>query len=116
MGTLADRVRDLNAALNARLFSAFPDIHAKILRILEQGNMVSVEYETTGTQTGALPRRSGEIPPTGRRLTQRGASIALVDESGRIVMQHEYFNLLDLLIQLGLWPAHSPLAEPAGSR
>lgn len=97
--------RQAVVAFYATLLGAFPDIEVKILRIVERENAVGVEYKATGTHTGPLPGPVGELPPTGRRLTMRAASIGSVDDDGRIKIQHEYFDQVELLTQLGLLPA-----------
>lgn len=97
--------RQAVVAFYATLLGAFPDIEVKILRIVEVENAAGVEYEATGTHTGPLPGPVGEVPPTGRRLTIRAASIGSVDDDGRIKVQHEYFDQVELLTQLGLMPA-----------
>ena len=97
--------RQAVVAFYATLLGAFPDIEVKILRIVERENAVGVEYKATGTHTGPLPGPVGELPPTGHRLTMRAASIGSVDDDGRIKIQHEYFDQVELLTQLGLLPA-----------
>jgi steroid delta-isomerase-like uncharacterized protein len=97
--------RQAVVAFYATLLGAFPDIRVKILRIVDQENAVGVEYEATGTHTGPLAGPAGELPPTGRQVTMRAASIGSVDHDGRIKVQHEYFDQVELLTQLGLMPA-----------
>lgn len=97
--------RQAVVAFYATLLGAFPDIEVKILHIVERENAAGVEYEATGTNTGRLPGPAGELPPTGRRVTMRAASIGSVDDDGRIKVQHEYFDQVELLTQLGLMPA-----------
>jgi ketosteroid isomerase-like protein len=97
--------RQAVVAFYATLLGAFPDIEVKILSIVERENEVGVEYEASGTNTGPLPGPGGEVPPTGRRLTMRAASIGSVDDDGRIKVHHEYFDRVEMLTQLGLMPA-----------
>ena len=42
--------------------------------------------------------------PTGRSFRVRGASIGKLDTSGRIIENRDYYNLAELLTQLGILP------------
>ena len=140
MEAIADRVRRLNAAVNAhdlnpigemyaddaeftwpgmptfkgrqavvafyaQMFGAFPDVHVTLKRIVEQGDAVAVEYESTGTNGGPLPLPTGEmLPATNKHVGVRAASVGIVDSNGRIKTQREYFDQAEILTQLGLMP------------
>jgi uncharacterized protein (TIGR02246 family) len=139
MAGIADRVRRLNAAVNAhdlnpigdmyaedgeftwpgyptmkgrqavvafyaQIFGAFPDVNVRLIRIIEQGDSVAVQYETTATNTGPLPLPNGALPPTNKPVVIKAASIGTADASGRIATQTEYFDQVDILAQLGLMP------------
>ena len=101
--------RQAVVAFYATLLGAFPDIQVKILRIVDQESAVGLEYEATGTHAGPLAGPVGELPPTGRQVKMRGASIGSVDHEGRIKVHHEYFDQVELLTQLGLMPAPAGL-------
>ncbi|SRR6266566_1721300 len=138
MKAIADRVRRLNAAVNAHdlnpigdmyaddaeltwpgmptfkgrqavvefyahMFGAFPDLHVTLERIVEQDGVAAVEYEAGGTNSGPLPIPGGQLlPPTQRRMAVHATSVGTVDHEGRIKIQHEYFDQLDVLTQLGI--------------
>jgi len=139
MDRIADRVRRLNAAVNAHdlnpigemyaedgeftwpgfptmkgrqavvafyahILGAFPDVHLTITRIIEHGDNVAVEYETSATNTGPLPLATGELPATNKQIAVKAVSIATADASGRITAQREYFDQVEILAQLGLMP------------
>src|ERR1700736_5165965 len=133
MKAIADQVRRLNAAVNARdlnpigdmyadnaeltwpgiptfkgrqavvafyaqMFGAFPDVHVALMRVVEQGNTVAVEYESSATNGGPLPLPTGEmLPATNKHVGIRAASVGTVDSAGRIKTQHEYFDQVELL-------------------
>ena len=44
------------------------------------------------------------VPPTGRSFRVRGASIGKLDANGRIIENRDYYNLAELLTQLGVLP------------
>ena len=146
MDRIADRVRRLNAAVNAhdlnpigdmyaedgeftwpglptmkgrqavvafyaQLFGAFPDVNVAITRIIEQGDAVAVEYETRATNSGPLPLATGELPATNKPVVIKAASVGTADAAGRIKTQHEYFDQVEILAQLGLMPV--PAGAPA---
>jgi len=101
--------RQAVVAFYAQIFGAFPDVHVAITKIVEQGNDVAVEYESVATNAGPLPLPTGPLPATNKRLVIKAVSIATVDAEGRITSQREYFDQVEILVQLGLMPA------PAGA-
>jgi hypothetical protein len=60
---------------------------------------------------GTNDRERRGIPATGRSFRVRGASIGKLDASGRIVENRDYYNLAEILTQLGILPAAQP--QPA---
>jgi predicted ester cyclase len=58
-----------------------------------------MEFRVTGTHTGPL----GDIPPTGRPVAGLVCNIVEVRD-GLIWREHEFFDELSLLRQLGLAP------------
>ncbi len=92
------------------LLAAFPDGKVTIARMVEEGDVVVVEYEFSGTNTGPLRRPNGELAPaTRKRVSGRALAIATL-HNGKTRSQHEYFDRVDVLTQLGLMPA------PAGAQ
>ena len=92
----------------ATQLGAFPDLEVNITRVIEQENVVAVEYVAQGTHRGPLPSPTGELPPTNRWLRVGASSIGTVDEHGLIKTQHEYFDQVEILAQLGLMPSPQP--------
>ena len=65
------------------------------------------EWVMLGTNDRALPG----VPATGRSFRVRGASVGKLDPSGLIVENRDYYNLAELLTQLGIPPTPPP--QPA---
>ena len=81
--------------------AAFPDWHVGIERLATAGNVVVVEWLTTGTFQHAFRGH----PPNGKRFERRGCAVAEV-VGGRIVRYRDYYDRLTLLEQLELpYPA-----------
>jgi len=95
-----DQIREYTEAL----WKAFPD------GVLTFGDQViadaaaATEVVFTGTHTGPMLTPDGPIPPTGKQVTLRSASILRI-EDGRVAVEHVYLDQLELMTQLGLTPA-----------
>jgi steroid delta-isomerase-like uncharacterized protein len=83
------------------------DFRFETVSLLTVGNDYANEWVMLGTND----REARGVPATGRAFRVRGASIGRLDTSGRIVENREYYNLVELLTQLGLLPA--PPSHPA---
>lgn len=140
MGALTERIRRLNAAVNAhdlnpigdmyaedaelvwpglgaisgrqavvafyaRILGAFPDVHVTIRRIVEEADAFAVTYTSVGSNAGPLPLPSGDLPATNKSVTIDAASVGTTDSTGRIKTQREYFDQVEILMQLGLMPS-----------
>ena len=92
----------------ATQLGAFPDLQVNITRVIEQENAAAVEYVAQGTHRGPLPLPAGELPATNRWLQVGASSVGTVDEHGLIKTQHEYFDQVEILTQLGLMPSPQP--------
>jgi len=79
--------------------TAFPDWRVTLERLSASGNVVVVEWSTSGT----FERPFRSHPPNGKRFVRRGCAVAEV-EGGRIVRYRDYYDRLTLLEQLGLAP------------
>ena len=64
------------------------------------GDQYAFEWEMAGTHTGP----GAGVPATGRSYRIRGVSIGQLDGKGKIRANHDYWNLADLLVQLGVLP------------
>jgi steroid delta-isomerase-like uncharacterized protein len=62
------------------------------------------DYANEWIMLGTNDREVGGVPATGRSFRVRGASIGKLDQNGRIVENRDYYNLAELLRQLGMPP------------
>ncbi len=88
-------------------FKAFPDGRFSASHTLAAGDTVAMEWTFTGTQTGALVGPGGIIPPSGKRVTLKGAEFIRVDGQGLIVDERGYFDLVSFMTQIGAMPQPS---------
>jgi predicted ester cyclase len=86
--------------LAARFRAAFPDLRFSIDWQLAEGDMVATHWTFRGTHLGTYATPRATVPPTGRRVTWRGAhTFRLAD--GRIVQEWLTVDGMSLLEQLG---------------
>ena len=100
-GLRGDHGREAARAFNAVFPAAFSDLHFTVTRTIAEGDTVAYCWVASGTHDGPLATPNGPIPPTGRRAEIPGVLIATVRE-GKIVREETYWNLVELLGQLGL--------------
>jgi ketosteroid isomerase-like protein len=97
--------RDYIEAYYRIQLTAFPDLGLTVAATHDLEEVGVGEWSFTGTNTGELELPGGEVvPPTGRRVTQRGADIAVIRE-GRIQEHRLYYDQLELIEQLGVQTA-----------
>jgi steroid delta-isomerase-like uncharacterized protein len=83
-----------------RIFEAFPDASFEIVSIGDiGGGLVATQWLVRGTNTGPLPDGS---PPTGRPVTQPGASFTQVE--GDKIRSEQAYHDRSWVEQLGLKP------------
>lgn len=83
---------------------AFPDQHIEITQVFGGGDWVVLEGIFTGTHKGAFPGPGGqEIAPTNKSVELPVALVFKV-EGGKVTEQHDYYDNLTFLSQLGLAP------------
>ena len=84
---------------------AFPDNRITVARVVAQGDLLVEESRIDATNTGPMAGPDGTpIPPTGRSLSLPFAGIHRID-GDRIVSSHFYWDMFDMLGQLGLLDA-----------
>jgi steroid delta-isomerase-like uncharacterized protein len=91
--------RAANRDLAAAFFKAFSDLHIERTGHLTVGSAFAAEWTMRGVHTGDLPG----LPATGRSFSVAGAKFAQV-HNGEIVSASLYWNMADLLTQVGLLP------------
>jgi steroid delta-isomerase-like uncharacterized protein len=93
-------VRDAEAPL----FSAFSDFTWACTDVAASPNsdVLGLEWMVTAKNTGALPTPGGVLPPTGRTVEIRGASMIRVNGDGLIASEHRYFDVASMMAQLGM--------------
>ena len=101
--------RDAATAYAMGWLNAFSDARVTINTETVEGEWVAQRFTFEGTHDGVLTSPAGEIPPTRRRLTGRGAQLLRV-ESDAVVETHLYFDQVQVMTQLGLMPE---MATPA---
>ncbi|MEE9164176.1 MAG: ester cyclase [Thermoplasmata archaeon] len=83
---------------------AFPDQHIETKQVFGQGEWVVLEGIFTGTHEGAFPGPGGqEIPATHKRVELPLALVFKI-EGGKTTEEHDYYDNLAFLSQLGLAP------------
>ncbi|MCP4540378.1 MAG: ester cyclase [Chloroflexi bacterium] len=82
----------------ADIRSSYPDVHVTIDEIIIEGDTSVWRWTFWGTQTGASPTTGA--PPTGKRVTFTGCTVAHW-KYGKIVDDFQNADWLGLLQQLG---------------
>lgn len=83
--------------------TAFPDSKGKITNCFGGGDLVGMEVTWTGKHTGALTTPAGTIPPTNKPVNVPAAFV-ITFQGGKIKEAHHYFDMADLLRQIGATP------------
>lgn len=93
---VATNKAEMDAAMDV-FFTAFPDMVLTIPKMHAGGSTLVSEWTAKGTHTGPF----GDIPATGNEVTFSGASIITYDDAGLITREEVYYDVLDLMTQLG---------------
>ena len=80
------------------------DFRFEVVSLFTEGNNYANEWVMLGTNDRALPG----VPATGRSFHVRGASVGTLDSNGLIVENRDYYNLAELLTQLGVPTSATP--------
>lgn len=94
-GSVASLEEDMSAAREQR--KALPDMRVKVNQIVAEGDLVSVYWTASGTNTAA----GWGIPATGKSVTASGMTLFRF-ERGLIQEEWSVFNMYSILKQLGL--------------
>jgi len=81
------------------LFATFSDLHIERTSNIAQGSMLAHEFTMSGVHSGSVPG----LEATGMSFSLSGAIVAEVRD-GKISRATEYWNMADLLAQVGALP------------
>jgi len=88
------------------LRTQYPDFNLTFDEIIVKDDKAVFLWTVTGTNTRPIQTPAGELPPTGKKVRVSGVSISRrVNE--KIAEEWIYFNVLDMVIQLG-WTITPP--------
>ena len=107
-GDVTVQGRDAATAYAMGWLNAFPDARITVQTEFAEGDWVAQRFTFEGTHEGTLMSPAGDVPPTHRRLTGRGAQLLRID-GGAVVETHLYYDQVQVMTQLGLMP------EPAAA-
>ncbi len=88
------------AALVAEMAQASDDFRFEFVTEIRAGSGYAGEWVLSGTNTG----EGAGLPATGKSFTIRGLSIGHLAPDGRILGNRDYWNMAELLTQVGLLP------------
>ena len=84
-------------------FTPFPDAKIETINLIAGDDWATIEAVGRGTQTGPMTGPGGDVPATGKGLTLAFCSTLQIS-NGKIVGGRDYYNVADLMQQLGLMP------------
>jgi hypothetical protein len=94
----ADAIRRHQGAIEA----AFSEAVTNVIAWIRQGPTTAVEWEFTGIHVGPFALSGGIVPPTGKRVTVRGASFLRHAPDGRVLEERRFYDVWSAVEQLGL--------------
>lgn len=89
---------------------AFPEAKVRLKEAFESGRTLVAELEWEGTHSGRLDTPAGSFEPTGRRVKVAAVQVVRF-ENDKIAEVRHYFDLMTILLQLGVRP-QAPEARP----
>lgn len=82
------------------LSKGFTKMDMKFLRVIEEGNIVAIDYTNEMTNSGVY----FGIPATGKRIVSTGQFMREV-KNGKVVAEWQTTNSYGMMVQLGVIPA-----------
>ena len=82
----------------------FPDVKGSVKNIFVRGNQALAETVWDGTFRGDLVTPGGTVSGTGKRMEQLAVAFVYTAEGRKFKEVHAYFDLMDLLRQIGATP------------
>lgn len=86
------------------LLRAFPDASLTVGPLFQDGETFAAEYTIRGTHGGPLASPGGEIPATGKSITNNAAVFSTFNADGEVTEERRYYDIAGLLAQLGITP------------
>jgi len=96
--------REAMRAMIQGWFAAFPDLRHEVLDYVEDGDRAAWVVRISGTHTAPMQTPQGAVPATGKRIDFRAADLAHFDSAGKATSWNIYFDMLQVLEQLGIAP------------
>ena len=93
------RGRDELRAMTQGFFATFSDLHIERTSAVTDGTMLAHEFTMSGVHSGSAPG----FEATGKSFSLPGAIVAQLRD-GLISRATEYWNMADLLTQVGVLP------------
>jgi steroid delta-isomerase-like uncharacterized protein len=95
--------QDAIRAGEAALFDAFGEVEPDVTSVVSDGRRIAVEVVMRAVNDGPLNLGNGEpLPATERRVEIPMAWFFELNEQGKIVREHDYFDTAVILRQLGV--------------
>jgi predicted ester cyclase len=91
------------AATIQALRAAFPDLRYSIEDLVEEGDLVAVRWQWTGTHRGVFKSPFGTFEPTGKQVSNDGAAVYQM-KNGRAVRASLLTDRLGFLQHVGAIP------------
>jgi len=82
--------------------TAMPDMTVQLEELIVEGSTAAMRLLFVGTHTGPLITPSGQVPPTGRRVSVPMAVFTRRAEDGTNEVEHRYLDMVGMAQQLGL--------------
>ena len=96
--------RDARVKWVQGILEAFPDGRVEKKRSFGQGDWLCMELAFAGTHKGPLLGPGGKAVPATNKKVRFPYCLVLKFEGGEVTELHEYFDQLELLMQVGLMP------------
>src|SRR3954451_11203940 len=97
----AAKGQDAIVARARMILDGFSDANLEVVSIAIDGSRACTEWRFSGTHDGVFL----EVPASGRRIVNLGASVQEFDDDGKIVSENAYWDVALFLREVGVLPA-----------
>lgn len=105
------KAREAMEKSHSELFAGFPDFKLATARVIQKGDVVSHEWQATGTHKGDFRGTKA----SGKTMSLRGLSVYVIGDDGLIKNEHNYFDHNTVRIQIGAAQGKARALGPAGA-